>query len=156
MKYINLPQWKEVLDQSSLTLADRIRHATTLRWYLSWCRRVRTRICKDSAIDFIKWAERSKNPSAQAVESWKEAIRWLFRTAKQMQAFEEGSPLQPSPVNGPTAPRPKGGTHRFWFDEFRRIVRLRHYSYQTEKTYLEWVRRFALNTQDLSAATITK
>jgi hypothetical protein len=46
-------------------------------------------------------------------------------------------------MNGTVIPDSDGSIHRIdTLAETRRVLRLRHYSYRTEQTYLEWIERF--------------
>ena len=83
MKEIKFPQWAEVLAQTNLSLRQKASWTITLRWYLNFCRRGRAGVTVQSARDFIEWAEKEKHPEAWQLESWKEALNWFFRAAKE-------------------------------------------------------------------------
>ena len=156
------PDWTKALAQAPLSPAHRESYAITLRWYLSFCRRGRVPVDHASARQFIDWAVEQKHPEPWKLECWKDAIRWFFRTGCGRRLPEapphppSGSPL---PLGGgeggsgssaPSAPvaRPSetAASPRVdwsdWVDATRRLMRIRHLSYRTEQSYLDWVQRF--------------
>ena len=53
------------------------------------------------------------------------------------------SPYVPPPTRFGNAARPSSEGHKpKLLDHVRHILRFRHYSYQTEKTYVHWITRF--------------
>jgi integron integrase len=86
MKIIQFPRWAEVLGASDLPQFERESFKVTLRWYLGWCHRNGVGCSFESAKDFIAWAEEEKQAKEWAVERWREAIRWFFRTANAQTA----------------------------------------------------------------------
>jgi hypothetical protein len=127
---VDFPQWAEHLAASDLPEPLRLDHAVTLRWYLGYCRRHRLSISFDSARAFIADVQRERQPAAEQLEQWKEALRWFFR-----QAGETARGDTPGPRS---AAVPPGGD---WTEAVRRMLRLRHYSYRTEQTYVDWAAR---------------
>lgn len=83
MKTIHFPRWAEVLGASDLPQQTSESFKVTLRWYLGWCQRNSVGCSKQSARDFIDWAQRTKKANDWMVERWREAIRWFFKTAKE-------------------------------------------------------------------------
>ncbi len=94
------------------------------------------------------------------LEQADEALRLVFHRMYRAEWAKEwlpvwpegamtGSPMNRAPVSGDD-PAWKGRTddgelpERFtpFLDEVRRHIRLRHLSYRTEQTYLQWIRRF--------------
>jgi integrase len=144
------PRWKECLEQSGLP-AGRIQDMTwVIRWYLSFCKRGRVRATFQSARDFLDSAQQEKRPTPASLEQWKEAIRWFFRAASAQRSAVSGQrPAirdQRSEVGGhPRSPggqaRDKGGEPQ-WLVKMRAVLRVRHYAYRTEQTYLDWAKRF--------------
>jgi len=94
--------------------------------------------------------QKEKNPEAWQLEQWKEAIRWFFRnmnpTSKDINANPSGETAK---ENSPSREITTG-----WKQAFLQVVRHRHYSYRTEKSYLFWLKRFAryLGTHSLEEA----
>lgn len=127
---VDFPQWAEHLAASDLPEALRLGHAVTLRWYFGYCRRHHLPTSFDSARAFIADVQRERQPSAAQVEPWREALRWFFRQAREA---ARGDAPKPRP-----AAIPPGGD---WTEAVRRMLRLRHYSYRTEQTYLDWATR---------------
>jgi integron integrase len=70
---------------------------------------------------------------------------WLLRQAGDavqlyLYHFEEGKRFrQVRWGNAPTHPSPQAGDV---LSEMKRLIRLKHYSYSTENTYLDWAKRF--------------
>ena len=88
------PNWEEVLKRSQLAGSLRRSFAITIRWYLSFCRRSQAGVNVQSARDFIEWAQKQKAPEEWKLESWKQAIRWFFRTSKGMQCEPGNDPKE--------------------------------------------------------------
>ncbi|HIG28483.1 MAG TPA: hypothetical protein EYQ50_12065 [Verrucomicrobiales bacterium] len=105
----------------------------TLRWYLSFCKRSNIRVNVYSAREFIDWVVKEKDPTAHSLEEWKEAIRWFFREAKKP---TEGFQHHPTPVQ-----KIEFGNSD-WRRDLIQVIRRRHYSIRTGKSYCGWVRRF--------------
>jgi len=79
---LNFTQWWDVLSHSRLPETRRKSFATTIRWYLSFCKRGGERVNVRTAREFMDWAIVKKNPNPALIEEWKEAIRWFFSEAK--------------------------------------------------------------------------
>jgi len=82
VKEVHFPDWPQWLERAEFSERQRQSWAITVRWYLSFCRRGRGGVNHQTARDFIAWAQRAKNPEAWQLESWREALRWFFRTAR--------------------------------------------------------------------------
>ncbi|TVR49168.1 MAG: integron integrase [Puniceicoccaceae bacterium] len=145
---LSFPRWAEALAASSLPLRERQSYAITLRWYLSFCKRSGLRVNKASARGFLDQAIRKHGKDEFKVESWRNALRWFFRTAPKpttktpsksavsdMNAATHGDCSSEAPI----------GAGADWQQLLVRSVRIRQFSYQTEKTYLGWMRRFAVH-----------
>jgi len=132
------PDWPVVLAAAPLGVEQRQAYAVTLRWYLSFCKRSRVAVCRQSARDFIAQVQLQRQPTPERLELWKEAIRWFFRTAPRAGGAWQG-------VRADALPRPggPGEAAEDWRQRLRRLLRVRHYSYRTEQTYGEWAERFA-------------
>jgi len=128
---VHFPQWAEHLAAADdLPEPLRLGHAVTLRWYFAYCRRQQRATSFDSARAFLADIEQARQPAPAQLEQWKEALRWFFR-----QARAAGRGVAPSPRSA--AVPPGDG----WPEAVRRMLRLRHYSYRTEQTYLDWAAR---------------
>ena len=129
-----------------------------MRWDLSFCRRSRVAVGRQSARDFIAQVEQHKRPSPVQLEPWEEAIRWLWRAARlqdravtsadggpglgeRLDAGEGASAVRTA--DGSAAPVTPGSGAEGWEARRRRLLRVRHYSYRTEQTYVEWAQRWA-------------
>ncbi len=137
---LQFPDWPEVLAASELDAAQQDATAITVRWYLSFCRRSRVAVCKQSARDFVVQVEREKRPTPGQLECWKEAIRWFFRAAPRPGTpATQAEPRAEEAAGGMDAGRgPVAvGAGEGWEERLRRVLRVRHYSYRTEQTYVE-------------------
>jgi integron integrase len=149
---LDFPDWAEVLEAAPLPGRARESYAITIRWYLSWCRRARVAVDTVSVRQFIAWAEEEKRPQPWQLEGWKEALRWLFRSGRRRglaraPAAEAGSIRPTAGQVGPTpaSEAPAAGWEMTWVEwvkSTRRLARIRHLSYRTERTYLDWIGRF--------------
>lgn len=140
-KYSDFSEWSIVLQSEPFPSRQKESFATVIRWYLSFCKRARVRVTKQSARDFIAAAEGQKHPNPKQLESWKEAIRWFFRRANSL------TKSQSRPQTSFPKPLIEGGQQESlgpesWRQEFFRVVRIRYYSYATERSYGSWIRRF--------------
>lgn len=151
------PDWPSFLEASGLPPQVRSAHGLCIRWYLSWCRRGKVRVDFDSARQFVTWAQEAKAAEDWKVESWKEALRWFFRTGRQRERIAAGAGpagvhagegaaedgLHSSEQGGADPP---GGTPfttwAEWMESLVRTLRIRHMSYRTEQTYVGWAQRF--------------
>jgi len=160
MEEVRFRDWAERLERAEVPEQQRRSWAITVRWYLSFCRRGRGGVNHQTARDFIAWAQQAKSPEPWQLESWREALRWFFRTAKAAGVAEQGL-LEPSP-EASEAPGAREGCRLVpaagegmsgWRRAFVTTVRRRHYSYRTEQSYLVWLERFArfLGSDDLES-----
>jgi hypothetical protein len=145
----SFPDWPQVLAQAPLSPAHRESYAITLRWYLSFCRRGRVPVDHGSARQFVNWAVEQKHPEPWKLERWKDALRWFFRTGYARRLPEpppSAGPLKPvesaSSVGAAQPGRAAPVDWSEWSEATRRLMRIRHLSYRTEQSYLEWVGRF--------------
>ena len=138
------PGWMACLEGSGFPPGQISSMASVIRWYLSFCKRGRVRVTFASARDFLESGRREKNPSQELEERWKEAIRWFFRAAKGHSSAVRG---QKSEVGGHSPSsgglRHDKGAEAEWSVKMRTVLRVRHYSYRTEQSYLSWGARFA-------------
>jgi hypothetical protein len=88
-----------------------------------------------SARDFIAWATAQKQPQPWQVEDWKEAIRWFFRTAKELSAIDV------TPDSGVWLPEASQGWPE-WKVAFLTTLRRRKYSYRTDALSEKWAFAF--------------
>ena len=162
MEAVRFEQWAEVLAGTDLPHWQKQSWSTTLRWYLSFCRRSRAAVRVETAREFVAWAQEQKQAQAWQVVGWKEALNWFFREARKHQGSDcgtgeksdrptrlgDGNPkfgergagtLDGSSGTGLRKGKPEGG----WKKDFLTVIRRRHYSYRTEQSYLVWLQRFA-------------
>lgn len=176
MRAVNFPEWNANLELDSRFPAERrTAFRITIRWYLSYCKRRNQRCDFKSARAFIDWAERSKKPPDCVLEQWREAIRWFFRSARKNELVEdveceaeaatpargdrgrhsnEGSAGQSRGPRGPEGQCPGfGRCEPEWRLQLSRAIRIRGYSFHTERSYASWLRSFARywGTPDLAA-----
>ena len=121
MEEVHFPDWAQWLERAALPDRQKQSWAITVRWYLSFCRRGRGGVNHQTARDFIAWAQQTRNPESWQLASWREALRWFFRTAKAARASGRGESGSASET-GPdlTAAEPDesvGGLDRVWLPE---------------------------------------
>ena len=140
---LHFPDWPAALAATGWPPDQQAAVGATVRWYLSFCRRSRVAVCRQSARDFIAQVEQHKRPSPVQLERWKEAIRWFWRAARLpdqgVTAGDRRSGLREAEstlrtAEDPAAPRAASPSSEGWEARLRRLLRIRHYSYRTEQT----------------------
>jgi len=137
--------WEAFLDKSNLTGAEKRRHRAIIRWYLCFCRgrQPPAEPGRNSANEFDRELRRTRKPSERQLIQWREGIRWFLALLGEPAASQE--PRSPTAKPGQPALRLA----------MTGQCRLKHLSYRTEQTYVEWVTSFAgfLSGSDPMAAT---
>jgi integron integrase len=124
--------WREFLNQAQLARAVRHTHAQAIEGYLDYCRLNGVSVTVESARGFIADALRRGLTADGA--AWKSALNWFFREGRKRSAPQpEGVPTLGQADTGRTA----------WERRLIERLRLRHYSWRTERTYREWAWRLA-------------
>lgn len=146
---VQFHNWEDVLGESNLPAHRKASWGITIRWYLSWAKRARVPIDFNSARDFIAQVEVEKHPSPHRLEQWKDALRWFFREAR----IRTGVPTADGGSETGDRARGRGDADRSegrsdpdaqdWQARAIRILRVRKYSLSTERTYMDWLKRFA-------------
>ena len=102
-----------------------------------------------------------KHPEPWKLERWKDAIRWFFRTGYARGLPEPPAKTEPpKPAESPSAvgARESGQAAPVawseWIEATRRLLRIRHLSYRTEQSYLDWVRRLVRRYRDRPSAEV--
>jgi hypothetical protein len=102
-----------------------------------------------------------KHPEPWKLERWKDAIRWFFRTGYARRLPEPPAKTEPpKPAESPSAvgARESGQAAPVawseWIEATRRLLRIRHLSYRTEQSYLDWVRRLVRRYRDRPSAEV--
>jgi integron integrase len=122
--------WRERLNELSLTVAGRQAHTAAIEAFLDYCRLTGLSVEVKTARDFMSDALRrglSHDP-----ENWKEALNWFFTEGRKHSAT--------NPQGTPTAGHADTGTTP-WESRLIERLRLKHYSWRTETTYREWAWR---------------
>lgn len=173
MRAVNFPDWPSTLaEDAALSERQRAGYEITIRWFLGFCKREHKVATSEQAHLFMAEAVASKRPNDWMQQQWKDALNWFFLTAKRIGAM---APVSAEVVEASTVRRdvesvvreegvvrvrgPEPKTARLeesepeWKLKFIRTVRIRHFSYNTEKTYLNWLERFAKfnKTNDLES-----
>lgn len=160
---------------AALDESERKSYKITIRWFLGYCRRTHRAADFDCARDFIVEVEAERRPGKWALEQWKEGIRWFFRNgpkrgdvevpADKVEAGDDAAAEEEeanrvdaeAARRGPRGPVPQPARLKDrepgWVLMATRGLRIRQMAYNTEKTYLHWLSRFARywKTQDLEA-----
>jgi len=140
---ISFPAWSDVLEASDLPPKRKEAFRITIRWYLSFCRKARSPVNKESARAFIEAAGKEHQPTAFILESWRDAIRWFFRAARETSSGEDlPRARRPSPNSNRPAESAQPEAVKEWTERFLREIRVGHYSYRTEQTYQQWISRY--------------
>jgi len=102
-----------------------------------------------------------KHPEPWKLERWKDAIRWFFLTGYARRLPEPPAKTEPpKPAESPSAvgARESGQAAPVawseWIEATRRLLRIRHLSYRTEQSYLDWVRRLVRRYRDRPSAEV--
>jgi len=163
MRAVNFPDWLDVLEvDSELEASDRESYLITIRWFLGYCKRRGCAATVQEARAFVDEMGARKRPKPWVEARWKAALNWFFLTAKRPNGSEQGAVKEPlqaatpraSGVRGPAAQTARLSTSEpEWKLQFIRGVRIRQFSYETEKAYLNWMERFArfVKTDDFTA-----
>lgn len=149
---ISFPQWKSALANAPLDPATRLAFTREILAYFKYCKARHEAATVRSVQAYLPGREKlSRGPA-------REALRWLFRAARQSESTAERGegPGVPTPLTGmpaapaggpvrrmepPPARADLGGTP--WERELIRAVRERGFLWRTEQTYREWAWRFA-------------
>lgn len=136
MKLIQFYHWEQVLGESRNVKQSSKQHfAIVIRAYLKYCKKHTLPVHVVSARAFIDWANEKKQPKPSILEQWKNAIRWFFKEAIELEAYKI-KPKEVVTYKGPVS------TKEDWRQAFVRGVRIRGFSYATEKRYRDWLIRF--------------
>lgn len=133
---VSFPDWKLILSGSNLPAKEKESFKITINWFLSFCKRARSRATRRAANAFYETVRRERDPKPFQLVQWKNALAWFFRNAPE------------SPIDGETIPAEQVHAERSrqqgeaWLDRFIGEIRRRHYSYHTEVSYLQWIRSF--------------
>lgn len=170
MRSLNFQNWTEkLIEDTGLELEQRKAYQITIRWYLGYCRRHGQAATVGSAKSFVAEVTRRKRPSQWVCQQWKDAINWFFQNGwasmrsedspAQVENTEQVAPhfsrtASKSSPRGPSK-QPAGikAQSPEWRLQFTRSIRIRQFSYRTEKSYLNWLERFSVywDTSDLES-----
>ena len=136
--------WREMLNQLKLARDVRHRYAQAIEGYLAYCLGNGLSVGVESARGFVSDAVR--RGLTQDGVAWKAALNWFFRAGRQRGAPRpEGVPSLGHADTGQVA----------WESRLIERLRLKHYSWRTERTYREWAWRLAhfVGARGLESAT---
>lgn len=128
----SFPEWSDALEASSLPKRDKESFKIAIKWYLGFLSRSRSRASFASARAFIDTVIRERNPKPFQVEGWRNALRWFFRNAERQEG--DGQPLPEIDPGDPDAPA--------WQKEMIRVLRIRKYALETERSYFYGAQKF--------------
>ena len=118
--------WREMRNQLKLARAVRHTYADAIERYLDYCRLNGVSVTVESARGFVADAlRRGLTPDGSA---WKAALDWLFGEGRK--------PAAPRPEGVPSLGQADTGRTP-WESRLIERLRLRHYSWRTERTYRE-------------------
>jgi len=133
-----------MLNQLKLARAVGHTYATAIEGYLEYCRLNGVSVSVETARGFVSDAFR--RGVTQEGAAWKWALNWFFREGRKRSAPQpEGVPSLGQADTGRTP----------WESRLIERLRLKHYSWRTERTYREWAWRLAqfVGARGLEAAT---
>ena len=81
------PEWADQLAASDLPEPLRLGHATTLRWYLGYCRRHKLPTSFASARAFIAAVQRERQPEPAQVEQLRELMRFKHYSVRTEESY---------------------------------------------------------------------
>jgi hypothetical protein len=122
--------WRERLNELSLTVAGRQAHTAAIEAFLDYCRLTGLSVEVKTARDFM--SDTLRRGLSHDPENWKEALNWFFTEGRKHSAT--------NPQGTPTAGHADTGTTP-WESRLIERLRLKHYSWRTETTYREWAWR---------------
>ena len=124
--------WREMLHQLRLPAPARNTYFLAIAGYLDYCVRNGLSVGVASARGFVSDALRRGLTADGA--TWKAALNWFSREGRKRSAPRpEGVPSLGQADTGKTA----------WESRLIERLRLKHYSWRTERTYREWAWRLA-------------
>jgi len=128
----SFPEWSDALDASSLPKRDKESFKIAIKWYLGFLSRSRSRASYASARAFIDTVTRERSAKPFQIESWRNALRWFFRNAERQEG--ETPPVLEVDPSDPNAPA--------WQKEMIRVLRIRKYALETERSYFYGAQKF--------------
>ena len=136
--------WREMLNQLKLARDVRHTYAQAIEGYLNYCVGNGLSVGLESARGFVSDALR--RGVAKDGAAWKAALNWFFRAGRQRSA--------PQPEGVPTLGHADTGKVA-WESRLIERLRLKQYSWRTERTYREWAWRLAhfVGARGLESAT---
>ena len=147
MKAIFFPNWENALTSSELHPSKVKSHRIAIRWYLSHLKTRRVPATVETARQFVEAAVEERNPEPWMVERWKSAIRWFFVNAPIRKPIAQPAYSRRNDDSAVVRPRitctvakPQGAGD--WILEARKLLRIRHRAWETEKSYISWIERF--------------
>ena len=124
--------WREALHLLKLGRGLKYLYVQAIEGYLDYCLRNGLRVGVESARGFVDDAlRRGLTPD---VPIWKEALNWFFHEGHKRCA--------PQPEGVPSLGHADTGKVP-WESRLIERLRLKHYSWRTERTYREWAWRLA-------------
>jgi len=171
MNAIQFSNWESALAGSGFHEGKQRSFTITIRWYLGWLKRRRELATCANARQFIAEMEACRQPEAWMVDRWKQALRWFFLSApvripispksrrfparnSSTRTSNQRVPGQSQDVCHPDTPKEEnnhtneaengfsGAGNAILLDRSRELLRVRHMSLATERSYLGWIRRF--------------
>jgi integron integrase len=125
--------WERALESAGLSTRQKAQHRLIIRWFLGYCQKRQPPAApgRDLANEFDRELRRNRKPLGWQLEQWRTGLRWWLEFMAEKPAAAKAQPSAP--------PADKGT----WRQTMIGQARLKHLSYRTEQTYLEWVSRFA-------------
>jgi hypothetical protein len=124
-----------LLDQLQLTARQHGHDEPTVASFADWCRRFllfhNKRHPRDMGLteigQFLEWVARTAKDPLRALAGSRAALEFLYRAVVHLELGELPLPRPPRLL-----------------DQVHQILRVRHYSLSTERSYVQWITRFII------------
>jgi integron integrase len=127
-----LPEFQEFLRAHRLAPDNHIPYlASWVNRFLSFLNRSGDKDINEIVLGFIDHLKTNRNLADWQIRQAEEALQIYLDRYKGGDALHNASSSEKEPSGGSSM-----------LDAMRRLIRLKHYSYSTERTYLDWTRRF--------------
>lgn len=156
MATVFFENWEHALLSSDLGSKRIQSHRIVIRWYLGWLKARGEMANCANARTFVESQAERVHAEPWKIASWKDAIRWFFVNAPTRRRETRVSRNDGMGRNHFSAPPATSCSVREMEPEIlgeeedraRTVMRIRHMSLSTERSYCGWIRRFSAFCRD--------
>ena len=132
--------WEQEFDRRRASRRVISNDKVTVKWFLSFCRKQDPPLWpgRSSGNAFYRQMVAEHDAAPWQKQQWKSALAAFLDIVEPEQTVEPAR----SGVTGDDVDESGVWAGETWGEAFVRVVRCRHLSYRTERTYLGWVKRF--------------